>query len=371
MKSFCKIFIFLFLVLEFTTAQIDQMYMGDLHFQYSGAMDGDFDAVLSPGDSLQIPTSGAAAAIWSDSTGANILMPAFRPSPNADQAMDLFLMFMKDDDGTIEPQTWTVVPPDINDPLSVPATFFYVPEVDSTFLADLITPVIDGEIDSTNIGQYIIDSLASLLSDAYLPLTGTISLDTYDDQGMTGTFSGTLMKLAFPPLFLTLSNGTYDLTAPLENLGPPAPQNLTAQIDDGGVLLAWDPMDGALLSGFNIYRSEDDILFVQIADVGNAESSFIDYEITAGSNYSYYVTAVGLSTVESDPSNIVSINIPGTALGDLNADGSIDILDVVLLANIVLGEPPTDDQLITGDVNADGVLDVLDVVLVVNIILGN
>ena len=54
-------------------------------------------------------------------------------------------------------------------------------------------------------------------------------------------------------------------------------------------------------------------------------------------------------------------------LGDLNNDGLINVLDVVVLVNIVLGQA---DQNPAGDLNSDGLINVLDVVLLVNIILG-
>ena len=57
-------------------------------------------------------------------------------------------------------------------------------------------------------------------------------------------------------------------------------------------------------------------------------------------------------------------------LGDINSDGSIDILDVVLIVNIILGVlEPSEAQLIAGDLNLDGVINILDVVQIVNIIL--
>jgi len=53
--------------------------------------------------------------------------------------------------------------------------------------------------------------------------------------------------------------------------------------------------------------------------------------------------------------------------GDLNDDGTVNILDVVLLVNIVLG---IEDFNPAGDMNTDGLINVLDVVILVNIILG-
>ena len=52
-------------------------------------------------------------------------------------------------------------------------------------------------------------------------------------------------------------------------------------------------------------------------------------------------------------------------IGDINADGDVNILDVVLLANAVL----TGNYLFEGDINGDGMNNVLDIVGMVNIIL--
>ena len=52
--------------------------------------------------------------------------------------------------------------------------------------------------------------------------------------------------------------------------------------------------------------------------------------------------------------------------GDLNGDGILNILDVVALINIVLGNT---DPVESGDLNGDGILNILDVVQLINIIL--
>jgi len=64
------------------------------------------------------------------------------------------------------------------------------------------------------------------------------------------------------------------------------------------------------------------------------------------------------------------LNVCGT--GDSNQDNGVDVLDVVLVVDFVLGNnTPNDDQLCASDMNADGGIDVLDVVQIVDIILGN
>ena len=56
--------------------------------------------------------------------------------------------------------------------------------------------------------------------------------------------------------------------------------------------------------------------------------------------------------------------------GDINGDGSIDVLDVVNSVNFILGNSdPTEQEACAADINSDGNIDVLDVVTIVNLIL--
>ena len=57
-------------------------------------------------------------------------------------------------------------------------------------------------------------------------------------------------------------------------------------------------------------------------------------------------------------------------LGDINADETIDVLDVVIAVNIVIEEySPSDYEINAADMNQDGGVDVLDVILLINDIL--
>ena len=56
--------------------------------------------------------------------------------------------------------------------------------------------------------------------------------------------------------------------------------------------------------------------------------------------------------------------------GDINADGIINVLDIVSTVNFVMNvATPTDDEACAADYNDDGIINVLDIVELVNAIL--
>ena len=55
-------------------------------------------------------------------------------------------------------------------------------------------------------------------------------------------------------------------------------------------------------------------------------------------------------------------------LGDMNSDGNLNVLDIVILSNLILSG---DDSNPAGDLNQDGNQNILDVVSLVNLILEN
>ena len=56
----------------------------------------------------------------------------------------------------------------------------------------------------------------------------------------------------------------------------------------------------------------------------------------------------------------------GAQLGDINQDGSLDVLDIILVVNIILNNTEYDE---IADMNQDNSINVLDIILIVNIIL--
>ena len=67
---------------------------------------------------------------------------------------------------------------------------------------------------------------------------------------------------------------------------------------------------------------------------------------------------------------IITLTPQTILLGDINNDGIINVLDVVVLVNIILENSlPTEYQLIVSDINSDEDINVLDIVTLVSIIL--
>ena len=65
---------------------------------------------------------------------------------------------------------------------------------------------------------------------------------------------------------------------------------------------------------------------------------------------------------------VKSMNYELFANGNVNGDGVLNILDVVLIINHITDDTLTEEQQVIADINFDGVVDILDVVLIINII---
>ena len=62
---------------------------------------------------------------------------------------------------------------------------------------------------------------------------------------------------------------------------------------------------------------------------------------------------------------VITLSYNEVIIGDLDDNGVVDILDVILMINIILNADIQD----SGDINNDGTVDILDVVQLINIIL--
>ena len=89
-----------------------------------------------------------------------------------------------------------------------------------------------------------------------------------------------------------------------------------------------------------------------------------------GGNYEVSLIVTDIYGQESAP-HIELIELSNGIVGDINFDSIINILDIVLVVNFVLGsDNPSDNEFSAADLNSDGILNILDVVSLANLILG-
>jgi len=102
---------------------------------------------------------------------------------------------------------------------------------------------------------------------------------------------------------------------------------------------------------------------VDLIPLSNEENSFHANLLADNTN----ILIANSNYDNPDPLNVsftVSID-DSNLIGDVNLDGSIDVLDVVSIVNIIL----SDSYTLYGDINSDGELNVIDIVLLMDMIL--
>ena len=96
----------------------------------------------------------------------------------------------------------------------------------------------------------------------------------------------------------------------------------------------------------------------------NAPETTIQFELSLSSNedgYIEYINTIPLS---------YQISAPSYNLGDINADETINVLDIVILVNIIIGtQSPSEMEQLSADMNEDGMINVQDIVLLVNSVI--
>ena len=113
----------------------------------------------------------------------------------------------------------------------------------------------------------------------------------------------------------------------------------------------------------NITGSEGAVLNVTLETSESMTEG--DYEVT--------ISNINLTTPEETkitPADVTcKLTVNNSIPGDANGDGSIDVTDIVSIANAILGRPSSSFDAAAADVNGDGSIDVTDIVVIANMIL--
>ncbi len=122
--------------------------------------------------------------------------------------------------------------------------------------------------------------------------------------------------------------------------------------------------DSREVEGYFVYRDGSYLAYTDDQAYSDESVSF------DGAEYCYHITAI-YEEGQSGPSNTACSSAPGDPgclTGDLNCDGSLNILDIVTMVNMVLNVIDDDPA---ADLNGDGVINILDVITLVNLVLGS
>jgi len=142
-------------------------------------------------------------------------------------------------------------------------------------------------------------------------------------------------------------------------------QNVDASdgIYNNQVIVSWDENQNT--DSYKIYR---DNVWLGLNNSSD-DTEYIDQITDLNIVYEYCIEAIndcGTSDFSCDS------GFSASGPGDVNGDGSINVLDIVVTVNVILSiEPITDELLSSADLNFDGNIDVLDVVLIINMILSD
>jgi hypothetical protein len=140
-------------------------------------------------------------------------------------------------------------------------------------------------------------SLANLVLPVTLNPGQSVTLNLSFDPGILGLASGQLTiasnAVNGASVALSLSGTGISLVTYTVDLTWQAPASST------------DPV-----AGYNVYRAAGGAAYQLINPVVNAGTTFVDTAVESGSTYTYYVTSVDSSGVESVPSNTYTATIP-------------------------------------------------------------
>jgi len=143
---------------------------------------------------------------------------------------------------------------------------------------------------------------------------------------------------------------------------PDSPVNVLAS--DG------DFYDGVVISWSSVVSAEDYKIYRDGAWMGIVTSDFTQYsDIISEPEVVYDYCVESVNTCGSSDWNCDS-GFSSIPPGDVNADGMVDVLDIVVVVNIIIQtHNPTDEEFNAADLNEDGMVDVLDIVQLANHIL--
>jgi hypothetical protein len=140
--------------------------------------------------------------------------------------------------------------------------------------------------------------------------------------------------------------------------------------------VAWAGTDpGSGVSDYSVFVSENGGSFRTW--LANTQATEATFEGQPGSTYAFYATARDrVGNAEESPAIADATTTAGGApvpagLGDVNNDGSVDVIDAIMVLKHVVGvEALTAEQIPRADMNKDTQIDVIDAIKILRKAVG-
>ena len=368
-----KSIIFIFTIVTGLFSQ-EAVYFGDLSFNYSGSINGSYESGMefdSLGYLPEIPENGAFGTLFHDGTNMHTLISAMAPSNTDETKLDVFLLHLLTET-TPDPGNYNISGFDMDGFDEIPTTMLYIPEADTAFIFGIFDSFMDGISDSIATDELLLTMVMELAQNAFIPLNGNIEINSITGEEITGGFNGSFMKLGFPPQFIDIQNGDFNLIGTEMDFAPQAPLNVNGLYENQEITISWDAVQDSLVSGYNVYRATIEDSLIWIGQTDFMTTSFIDNSIEMGNTYYYAVTSYYFDYIESDYSELIMVDTQNLLMGDVNGDSLINVVDVITIVNFILNNAePTSTEFYISDMNEDGQINVVDIISIVNVILGN
>ena len=153
--------------------------------------------------------------------------------------------------------------------------------------------------------------------------------------------------------------------------------------DNGETLDAIELAGGAVNFSITNHSGYDHVYKYKFRDINSDWFEEVESEISISAYQTESLSFESIGTNEDSTNIILSIwptrhlysrkdlefsVISNSILGDMNGDQNLNVLDIILLVNMSLGNSEID---LNGDMNNDGMINILDIVLLVNLILNS
>ena len=193
-----------FILFIFSLINAQNLYNGQLNFNYSGTENGSFNSLLA--DSTK-------TGILINQEDPSIIIASF--TEYEENNYDLFFSILKDTIFPVQERTFEIPGSgDQSNPISLEALTLFIPNIDSNFVVQLLEIINDSTSndDSIDIESYLEDIFLEFSNDLYVGLSGEIIFSNVTDSSITGEISLVMLKPAFyfPPHTITIEGGSIN-----------------------------------------------------------------------------------------------------------------------------------------------------------------